>query len=118
MAANMFGVAPQSAGCQVTAASSNSDSIPQQLGGFSVADIYLQPPLTFGGCPGILDVTMEAPTPLFMNANSFAINSPSVATSDPWSTTGTSARTARNEPTLTPEQSQCNTPGLAPKSHM
>ncbi|KAJ2832668.1 hypothetical protein GGI24_001147 [Coemansia furcata] len=100
-------------GCQNVASGSNIGNVsatyspcttdmPQLLGGFSVADIYSQPTSPFGNCPSILDATVGAPTPLFMNIDSFNVNPP-LASANSWAT-GMSDSTAMDTSTSMPGQ--------------
>ncbi|KAJ2065783.1 hypothetical protein GGI17_000052 [Coemansia sp. S146] len=123
MTAEMFSAASKATSFHVTAAGSNISDIemsyspratdmPQHLGGFSVADIYLPQTSPFGNCPRILDATIGTPTPLFMNVDSFSVNPPPpLAATDSWATS-MSGGTAMDISTSTPEQSHNIAPGF------
>ncbi|KAJ2866183.1 hypothetical protein GGH94_001714 [Coemansia aciculifera] len=123
MTTEMFSAASKATSFHVTAARSNIGDIemayspratdmPQHLGGFSVADIYLPQTSPFGSCPRILDATVGTPMPLFMNVDSFSANPPPpLAPTDSW-TTSMSDSTAMDLSTSTSEQSHNITPGF------
>ncbi|KAJ2907790.1 hypothetical protein GGI21_003534 [Coemansia aciculifera] len=123
MATGMYSAAPLSAGYQTIAAASNLGSVEMtglpctspRPNDFSVADIYMPPVSSFGSCANSLDSTVGAPTPLFMNANSFGINpSPLLLATNPWPA-GMSSDTAMDISTSMAEQLQALSVGLPPK---
>ncbi|KAJ2477169.1 hypothetical protein IWW47_006231 [Coemansia sp. RSA 2052] len=117
MAAAIYSAAPMSAGCHTITAAADFGDIEMacsprtgpSLSGFSVADIYMPPVSPFGPCTSALASTTGAPTPLFMNANSFGINPLPLAAASPWPT-----GTAMDVSTSMSEQLRAAPPALPP----